>query len=171
MSALPLVMKWDGESFTPVGRYAKEADANFVVGEVYRLVEVQERSSASHSHYFAALHDAFHNLPEDQSERFNSVEHLRHYALIKCGFANTRQIVCASAAMAQRTADFIRPMASFEIITATEAVVTVYTAKSQSMKAMDKREFQASKQAVLDYVAGLIGVAPATLSREAGKAA
>ena len=35
-------------------------------------------------------------------------------------------------------------------------VVTIYRAKSQSSRTMKKQEFQESKSAVLDYVAGMI---------------
>ena len=47
----------------------------------------------------------------------------------------------------------------------------VRTAKSQSYRAMDREEFQASKSAILEIVAAMIEVTPATLKREAGTAA
>jgi hypothetical protein len=68
-------------------------------------------------------------------------------------------------------AAFVRPTDDFAIVTATGATVTVWTAKSQSVKAMGGKDFQVSKQAVLDVIADLIGVSPETLSREAGQAA
>jgi hypothetical protein len=45
--------------------------------------------------------------------------------------------------------------------------VTVLTALSQSRRAMGKKRFQASKDAVLAFVAELIGTSPATLAKEA----
>ena len=92
---------------------------------------------------------------------------------IKCGYADERSIVCSSKAEAQRVAAFIRPMDSFALVTVHElsALVRVYTAQSQSMKAMGKRQFQESKTAVLDYVAGLIGTSAEALAKNAGRAA
>ena len=55
--------------------------------------------------------------------------------------------------------------------TVREAVVTVYTAKSQSLRAMGKADFQASKDAVLGIVSEMVGTTPAELRREAGRAA
>lgn len=46
-----------------------------------------------------------------------------------------------------------------------DAVVRVHTAQSQSRKAMGGAEFQASKTALTEWVAGLLGVAPETLGR------
>lgn len=172
MSAAPVTFIWTGEAMSPAGSgFARMCDKRFVIGERYRLDEISERSGASHNHYFAALNDAFLNLPEDLSERFQTSESLRKFALIKCGYADQRQIVCASKAEAQRVAAFIKPMDEYAIVTASEAVVTVYTAKSQSMRAMGKAEFEKSKGNVLDYVASLIGTTPGTLAQNAGRAA
>lgn len=172
MSAAPVTYIWTGEAMAPAGPgFARMCDRQFTVGERYRLEQCSERSEASHRHYFASLHDAWLNLPEDLSERFQTSEHLRKFALCKCGYADQRQIVCASKAEAQRVAAFIKPMDEYAIVTASEAVVTVYTAKSQSMRAMGKAEFQKSKDDVLNYVASLIGTTPGTLAQNAGKAA
>jgi hypothetical protein len=54
-------------------------------------------------------------------------------------------------------------MDDFAIVSATEVTVRVWTAKSQSMKAMGKAEFQRSKTAVLDLVSAMIGVKPENL--------
>ena len=156
----------------PVGQYfARLADSVLVVGRVYPLLIREERSSASHNHYFAAITEAWRNLPEPLLERFQSSEHLRKYALIKAGYAEERSIVCASKAEAQRLAGFIRPMDDFAVVMARDCVVTVWTAKSQSYRAMGRADFERSKQAVLDYAASLIGSTPAALAANAGAAA
>ena len=49
-------------------------------------------------------------------------------------------------------------MDEYAIVTVTGSLVTVYTAQSQSYRAMGKDKFQASKQAVLDLIAEMIGV-------------
>ena len=172
MSPAPITFFWDGAAMLPAGPgFARMCDKRFVIGERYRLDEISERSAASHNFYFAAMNDAWLNLPEDMADRFDTSEKLRKFALIKCGYADQRQIVCASKAEAQRVAAFIKPMDEYAIVTASEAVVTVYTAKSQSMRAMGKAEFEKSKNDVLNYVASLIGTTPATLAQNAGKAA
>lgn len=119
----------------------------------------------SHRHYFATIADAWQNLPRHEAERFQSSEHLRKYALIKCGYADQRQIVCASKAEAQRLRAFVAPMDDYAIVTAVESVVTVFTAKSQSTKAMGRREFNESKQRVLDYVSQILGVSTDDLQK------
>ena len=50
------------------------------------------------------------------------------------------------------------------------AVVTEWTPKSQSYRAMGKKAFAESKDAVLGYVADLIGVAPAELAKQGAAA-
>lgn len=170
MSA-PLIYRWDGDAMVPHARFRRLADKDFVVGQDYTLVEHQGRSAVSHNHYFAAITEAWKNLPEVWAERFPTVEHLRKYALIKAGFADERSIVCASKAEAQRMAGFVRPFDDYAIVLVNGATVKVFTAKSQSARAMDKAEFQDSKQKVLDIVSDMIGVEPAALSSNAGMAA
>lgn len=171
MSAPPLTYAWDGEAMRPVGRYAKEADRYFVIGERYQLVEHVERSHASHGHYFAALSEAWANLPEHHAERFVSPEALRKYALVKCGYADRQDFVANSKAEAMRLAAALRSVDEYAVVTVSGAVVTRWTAQSQSMRAMGKKAFQESKQAVLDYVASLVGVNPEELSANAQRAA
>lgn len=159
----PVLFMWDGEAMRPAN--PKLADRHFVIGEAYPLIVNEERSTNSHSHYFAALNEAWKNLPEAEAERWPTVEHLRKYALIRAGFRDERSIVCASKAEAQRMAAFVKPMDEYAIVATSEAVVRVYTAKSQSMRAMGKADFQASKDAVLTIVSQLIGVTPEALGQ------
>ena len=171
MTFAPLLCEWTGEAFKPLGRYASDADKSLVVGERYKIAEAADRSANSHNHFFASLAESWRNLPEHLAERFDTPEKLRKFALIRSGYADQRQIFCASKAEAQRVAAFIRPMDEYAVVTVSEAVVTVYTAQSQSMRAMGKKEFQDSKTKVLDFVAGMIGVSPAELQANTGKAA
>lgn len=165
MPDAPILYQWSGEAMAPLPRFAKRCDAELVIGEVYTLVAHEVRSQASHNAYFAAVSRAWQNLPEHLAERFPTAEHLRKYALIKTGYHDERSIVAASKAEAQRIAAFIRPLDDFAIVTVSEAVVTVYTAKSQSMRAMGKAVFQASKEAVLALLADMVGTTPDELHR------
>lgn len=168
--ALEIFANWDGDAFVPAGAVWKQrANERFVVGERY-VIEVKEvRSEASHRQYFAAIRAAFMNN-DAIADRFQNTEALRKYVLIKAGYRDERSIACASKAEAGRLAAFIKPMDDFAIVTVTGAVVTVYTAKSQSMRAMGKKEFQASKDAVLNVLADMIGTSKQALA-DAGKAA
>ena len=166
--SVPMIMRWNGCAFEPIGKRVKEqCDAEYVIGRSYRLQTVEERSEASHRHFFAALHEAWANLPADLSERFPTSERLRKFALIKSGFATQRQIVASSRAEALRLAAFVAPMDEYALVETRGAVVTVWEAESQSMRAMGKKRFAASKDAVLGFCASLIGVEPETLREEA----
>jgi DNA recombination-dependent growth factor C len=64
MEQAPFPFIWNGEAMVPPRAFARRADQIFVVGQSYTLVEVQDRSSASHRQYFALVREAFVNLPE-----------------------------------------------------------------------------------------------------------
>lgn len=163
----PLAFIWDGQAMKVVSHQARLADQQFVIGQSYVLSEVEERSSASHRHFFSLVREAWMNLPEALAERFPSAEHLRKYALVKAGYRDERSIACASKAEAQRVGAFVKPMDDYAVVVIFEATVMVYTAKSQSVRAMGKADFQASKEAVLGALADMIGVDVTTLQRQA----
>ena len=166
MTDHPLMLwRWTGTAMEPLPRFAKTADEAFVVGEVYRQETIEERSLKSHNHYFAALTEAWRNLPEDQAERFPSVEALRKWGLIQAGYCNTQTVVCASKAEALRLPVIVTGLDQYAIVTVRAAVVTIYTAQSQSMRAMGAGAFQESKTAVLDIIAGILGVTADELSK------
>lgn len=156
MTIPPIPYRWEGDVLRPLR--PRVADEHLTVGEVYTLVPHEERSQASHNHYFAAINERWQSLPDDLMAEYPTAEHLRKKMLIRAGYADERSIVCASKAEAQRVAAFIRPMDAYAIVDAREAVVRVYTAQSQSMKAMGKQSFQASKDAVLSAINDLLGI-------------
>ena len=135
------------------------------------MAPYEERSQASHSHFFACIAEAWRNLPEHLTERFASPDHLRRYALIKSGYRDERSIVASSKAEAQRIAAFTRPMDGYALVTVSDRVVIVYTAKSQNMRSMNKKEFQQSKDDVLDKISAMVGVSADELQQNAGRAA
>ena len=172
MSDIPILCEWTGNAMIPLGpTWARRADVQWVVGEKYRIEIRQERSSESHAHFFAALNEAWKNLPEELTEQFPTVEHMRKRALIKAGFRDERSIVCASKAEAQRVAAFIRPLDEYAFVLVRDNVVIHLTAKSQSSRAMDKATFEESKRAVLDIVAKMVGVTTGQLEKNAGASA
>ena len=169
--APPMPFTWDGEHFVPPARLAKLCDKHFVVGQAYMLVEHQERSQRSHAHYFACVNEVWKNLPEDAIERYPTADHLRRWALVRAGYADHRELVADSSEAAARIAAFVKPMDSYAVVTVRGCVVTIWTAKSQSQRAMDKKTFQESKDRVLDILAGLIGVTRDDLQQNAQEAA
>lgn len=164
---VPILFDWDGDAMIPQPRFRALCDKTFVVGETYPLVIEEPRSRASHNHFFAVVEEGWRNLREDIASEFPTSEHLRKYALIKAGFCDRRSIVCATKAEAQRVASFIAPMDAFAIVTFNEATVTVYTAQSQSVRAMGHEQFQKSKDAVLDIISSMVGVERKDLERQA----
>lgn len=65
----------------------------------------------------------------------------------------------------------MKSLDEYAVVLVHENVVSVFTAKTQSARAMKKGEFQESKQKVLDILAGLLDVKPRELERNAGAAA
>ena len=167
---LPIKCVWRDGVLVPDGdRVARYCEEQFGEGEVIILERHEERSDATHRHYFACLKEAFDNLPEGDN-RFPTVEALRHWALIRAGYCTENSIVCDTNDQAQLVASF---MGNSEgtIIVVRGNVVKKYTAKSQSVKAMNKDEFQRSKVDVLDTIAELIAVKRKRLEDNAGRAA
>lgn len=152
-----IIYEWDGMAMVPMPRFQKLCDREFVVGEQYRMDAKEQRSIASHNHFFATVAEYWQNLPETIADQWATPEHLRKWALIKCGYFNQTSHVANSKAEALRLAAFVRPLDEFAIVVVRECEVSVFTAKSQSKKAMGAAGFQKSKEAVLDYLEHLVG--------------
>jgi hypothetical protein len=165
MSIPPIPFRWDGEAMVP--RRPKLADQHYCIGEDYILVPHEERSEASHRHFFAEVREAWANLPEGLAEQYPSPESLRKRALIKAGFRDERSIVCASKAEALRVASFIKGLDDYDVVAVSGATVLHWRAKSQSQKAMGKEAFQQSKEAVLGILADMLDVTPDQLGKAA----
>ena len=160
MTAAPMVFTWNGEALLP--RHPRIADERLVVGEIYRCDVIEERSIATHSHFFASLHDKWMSLPDHLAIQFPTPESLRKHALIMTGFRRERKFVASSEKEARKLAAFLRPQSSeddYAIISLHGNVVVEWKAASQSRKAMpEKGQFQRSKVAVLEYVDDMLGI-------------
>jgi hypothetical protein len=165
----PLAFTYDGEALIP--RAPKHTDQHYVVGEVYMLAPYEQRSTATHNHEFAWLAEAWRNLPEGLAELYPSPEHLRKRGLIEAGYYDETAVDAGSNAAALRVAATFRAREEFSLVIVRGPFVLIRTAKSQSRRAMDRATFQDSKSKLMEIVAGMIGVSPETLSREAGMAA
>lgn len=168
----------------PQKRYARIADRQFIVGEEYPLVVLETRSRASHSQFFAAVSDAFDNLPEDldgMAKRlgiktippggFVDAEHLRKWALCETNHCEVGDFQFDTAKEAMRLATFYRRQDSFAQIIVKGTHVIIKTPASQSAAAMAKAPFEESKRAVLDLLGVMTGTTPAKLKKEAGRSA
>lgn len=168
----PIVMRWDGDAMIPTSSYwATRADRVWVVGAEYQIVEHHDRSSNSHRHYFAAIADGWRNIPDELLDEYPTAEHLRKKALIAKRYADQRDHVCDTKVQARKLRAFIKPLDQYAVIEVRECVVRVYTAQSQSTKAMGAKAFQQSKQDVLDFIDDLLGVARGDVAANAGMAA
>lgn len=167
-SPVPLAFRWEGDVMRPLNPRA--ADRQYVVGEVYRLEHREDRSDATHRHEFAWLHDAWLNLPERHADQFPTSEHLRKRALIDAGYYHEDIIDCGTNAAALRVASFARKD-DLALIIVRGVFVIVRTAKSQSRRAMNREEFQASKTAIMETIAAMLGVAPGALVTNAERVA
>lgn len=158
----PLPFIWTGEGHKPLSN--RVADQHYVIGEQYLLAPVEERSEISHRHEFAWLREAHASLPEALALEFPSVEHLRKRALIATGFCTTADYACGTRAEALRwAANMRKEVDEYTVIVVSNAVVRVHRAMSQKRGAMDKEQFQASKTAIIEWVARLLQVEPEAL--------
>lgn len=165
----PVFFQWDGEAMIP--RNPKRADAEYAVGEIYPLVPLEDRSQASHAHEFAWLKEAWLQLPESLTDLYPTPEHLRKRALIEAGFYDETIIDAGTNAAALRVASAIRAREEFSLVIVRGPAVVIRTAKSQSRRAMQKNEFQASKTAIMEVIGAMIGAPIDQISRHAGRAA
>ena len=154
-------------AMVPTDRYAKLAASQHHEGEPYTLVQLEERSQASHSAYFAELHSYWENLPENIAARWPSQEHWRRWMLVECGWYQESEIECVSAYTAKQTAGLIRSFDGYARISVHGNKVIIKRAKSQSRVGMpQKQEFEKSKKDVLELAAQFVGVSPSQMKRE-----
>jgi hypothetical protein len=164
----PIRFIWRDGVLVPDGpRAARYCDENFGEGEVVMMERHEERSAASHAHYFACIQEAWNNLPEADN-RFPNPEALRKWALIRSGYCTEASVVCDSPEQARAIAAFMGYTEGV-VIVVRDNVVKRYVAKSQSLKAMNKQEFQQSKDLVLDTIAELIRVKRSKLEKAGEK--
>jgi hypothetical protein len=161
-------MVWRDGCFVPEGRTALYCNDEFGEGEVVTFERHEERSVNSHNHYFACIAEAWNNLPEADA-RFPNPKALRKWALIKSGWCTEASVVCDSPEQANTIAAFMG-FSEGVVVTVRDNIVKRYIARSQSLKAMNKEDFQKSKNDVLDVLAELIAVKRKRLEEAGAKA-
>lgn len=166
MSA-PLHYRWTGQAMTPTR--PEKAMREFEVGRVYALVQHEEISAVSRSHQHAELRDLWKNLPETISHLYPSPQHLRKRALVEGGFYDEEIVDCGTPEVAASVGALTRRHDDFAVIFVRDHLVIVRTAKSQAK--MNRKEFQASKEAVLEICREMVGVSKEVSQANAGRAA
>lgn len=106
------------------------------------------------------------NLPEALADLYPTQEHLRKRALIEAGFYDETIIDAGTNAAALRVASAIRAREEFSLVIVRGPAVVIRVAKSQSRRSMKKQEFQASKTAIMEVIANMIGTTAANLSQD-----
>lgn len=162
----PMWWRYNGACLVPAR--PELAERWFRTDQFYFMEPHNERSWRKHKAYFASLAEAWASLKSDE---YPSVECLRKHALIRTGWYEERMLTCESAEAAERVAAFIRPMDQYAIVSVSQWVVRVWTARSQSYKAMGRADFDRSMDDVLNFVAGLIEVTREQLDEQGGFAA
>ncbi len=161
-----IIAKWNGEALHPIGGSYNYLVSNFAPGDRLVLEPYEERSMASHKQYFAAVREAWKNLPEDAADRYDTPEKLRKWALVRAGFCDETYFDFESDQKAHAVAAMMRKLDEFAVVTVKKGQIRIYRPKSQSIHAMGKEDFEASKRAVLDILSGVIGVSRAALAKE-----
>src|SRR5271169_4002875 len=80
--------------FVPSDRQLSYCHNEFGDGEIVTFERHEERSEASHDHFFAWLEEAWLQVPENLMSEYPTVESLRAKALIRTGFFHETDTVC-----------------------------------------------------------------------------
>jgi hypothetical protein len=153
-------------AMVPLERFLPTAKRQFQTEQKYRpgdwIVGEDVRSTAQHKRYFAALREAFDQLPETIARRWPTSEHFRHWLLIEANWKDEKEINCEDETHAKRLATFVRTETPFARITVAtnprtgkKTIVVIERAMSQDYSAMDKETFKRSSDDVLDLAATL----------------
>ena len=164
----PLMFLWEGDCMRPWPRFQRAADAQFVIGQSYKLQVVVEHSSKSQAHWHACIGETFKNLPDDLADKFPSQEHFRKWMLVQCGYATERVVACATMVEAHRVMALASQLDEYAVATRSGATVSIWTAKET--KRMLKKEYQEMKDKTLTFMAGLLDVTPDELANHGATA-
>jgi len=162
----PVEFRWDGKAMIPLPRFNALVRKQYTINDTYFLSVHEERSTASHRHYFACINEAWRNLPEKKVATYPTPEHLRKWALVRAGYYNERSIVCTSDDQADAVIAMIEALDEYAVIVAKKGTVKVFTAISQSVDNMTKEKFERSKQDVLAVLSEVIGVTTQQLEKQ-----
>lgn len=150
---IPLIYMGNGEFRASSPYHVRRCEQAYGQGELITVEVQDDRSMASHRHYFAQIADLWETLPETLAGDFPSSEHLRKFALIKAGYCKQTKLVLPTHEEALEAAAMVSELDSYALCEVTGRVLTVWVAKSQSRKAMKTAAlFEKSKADVLEVI-------------------
>jgi hypothetical protein len=114
----------------------------------------------SRRYFFAALRDAWANLPDAMRERFPNAEVLRKHALVAIGYCDVITLAVGSKAAAPQIASAFRLKDQYCIATVRGDVVTIYTARSMARRVLLKKDFLQVADKVFHWIAETTGIDP-----------
>lgn len=168
----PLMFVWTPDAgplgaMVPYRGHARRIAAHYEPGMGYLLHPAPLGSTPFERGFFAAVNEAWKNLPENKHEEYPTSEHLRKRALIKCGFYNLAEQVFDTEKDAQRAAAIAKGDDEYCVVVASGTCVRKYTAQSMKIRTTDDRKkFKEMANAVLDLLSATIGVRRSELERE-----
>jgi hypothetical protein len=114
----------------------------------------------SRRYFFAALRDAWSNLPDGMRIRFPNAEVLRKTALISIGYCDVMTVVAGSKTAAVEVANAFKARDQYCIAIANRDVVTIYTARSMARRVLLKKDFLEVADKVFHWIAETTGIDP-----------
>ena len=165
-------------AMVPARGYGRRAIAQFGAEDSEHVLEpVVDRNMRFHNACFAALHDAWMNLPEKVSARWPSEEHFRKWLLCnKSEFFDEKEHMLPNEESAHAFAAHVRLDSPYASIygprpTLRGFLVIVRRPRSQAVRNMKPSDFKESMNQILDAAAEFVGVKRGELMKNAGRAA
>ena len=161
MTDRAITATWNGERFVlpPISRM--KCKETLQPNEAVVLEVKRPRHLAMHRRFMAMVADYHSNLPEHLADApfAASPDHLRKYALIRCGFADTTTHTAKSEAEALRVEETFQSMRgdTFALVYRQGLIVCRSVALSQAFAAMNQKSFKQSSEHIEEFLATLVG--------------
>lgn len=140
------------------------------VDDLEKLVREDMADKAALRGFMATIGELYQSIPEKfaKAKWSKSADAFRKHALIKTGWYSSDSYVFATkrdAIFAASRIGYMARMGHGYAITSLEGnTVHCFVPLSQSLSKMGKEDFTASKQDVLNWCCGIVGVSPADLA-------
>jgi hypothetical protein len=133
-----------------------------ISGDIFSADQMRKR-------FFACIRDAHANLRPEHLGRFPDSEALRKASLIAAGHCDVATICAGSKEAALEFASYLHSRDRYCLVTVSGDVLMVYTARSMSRRALQKKEFLDVADRVFAWVRDTTGIDPGR--SEEGRAA
>jgi len=169
--------RWLGDMLEPMRDSQVWLNENMVVGMVYRLDVIFPRDRNLHAARFAALGEAYRQLPERYAKMFVNFEHFRKWLLVKEGYCTIEDFAAASNTEAHRyllmhERSHDKPgHKDFKFAVIEGNVVRIITPTSMGEKSMKPDEFREATSKMLERAADMIGISVSDLRQNTNRSA